>query len=409
MYPLNLNNEMNVYILGAGASKSYGESLSGQKMPLATEVFSTFEKLNISQNPWVIIGDIVNYLHKTRNVPIESVFKGDLDIEKIHSAIEYKMLTLIEKDQNCEHISSELLILTKTYQQLVYFFSSIINEIQNGPTSKAHRLFLKKINTDDTIITFNWDTLLDRALQEDTDWETDFGYGFSPCGIYRDKWLLPQNSFKQSPKLIKLHGSTNWLTSPMYYDQEAKDFKLIQESPNDSVWIYEYATKPYPAYAGRYMEGYAPFSMGYYPPNILSDKGKTAPKDRLIIRVRPKFPWIPESNYPSDGMPSTPLIIPPVKNKSYNFWGKLFKNLWEYAESDLSKAESIYVIGYSFPITDIRAIDLLKKAFCKKTKYPNIIILNPNPVPVKNLFRERLGIPNKYIKIIKDYFRGEII
>ncbi|MEI4883949.1 hypothetical protein, partial [Klebsiella pneumoniae] len=52
---------------------------------------------------------------------------------------------------------------------------------------------------------------------------------------------------------------------------------LLQEAPNDTVRIFEFATKPYACYAGRYMPGYQPFSYGYYPPNLTNDKGKSAP------------------------------------------------------------------------------------------------------------------------------------
>jgi hypothetical protein len=52
---------MNVYLLGAGASKSYEESKTGAKLPLANDFFETFNNLDISSNGWVLVGDIINY------------------------------------------------------------------------------------------------------------------------------------------------------------------------------------------------------------------------------------------------------------------------------------------------------------------------------------------------------------
>ena len=49
-------------ILGAGASKSYNKSKTGVKMPVALDFFETFRKLEISENPWVLIGHLINYI-----------------------------------------------------------------------------------------------------------------------------------------------------------------------------------------------------------------------------------------------------------------------------------------------------------------------------------------------------------
>jgi hypothetical protein len=83
---------MDCFIFGAGASKSYTDSPTGQKMPLAKEFFKVFNSLDISQKPWVLVGYIVNYVRDNYGVnPIEFEAFNE-DIEAIHSEIHEKFL-----------------------------------------------------------------------------------------------------------------------------------------------------------------------------------------------------------------------------------------------------------------------------------------------------------------------------
>ena len=61
---------MNAYLLGAGASKSYEASKTNERLPLANDFFNTFNKLDISSNGWVLVGDIINYVKTNRNITV---------------------------------------------------------------------------------------------------------------------------------------------------------------------------------------------------------------------------------------------------------------------------------------------------------------------------------------------------
>ena len=99
-----------------------------------------------------------------------------------------------------------------------------------------------------------------------------------------------------------------------------------------------------------------------------------------------------------------PLIIPPVKDKKYSLFGNLFNELWEIAKQEIVKSNEIIIIGYSFPITDVRTIKLFKEAFCKKQVLPRIIIVNPEPNDIVELFQMTFGVPIENITIYKEYF-----
>ena len=77
---------MRVFVLGAGASKAYDQSPSGQRMPVARDFFETFLKLKASESPWVLLGGVMAYLMETREVhDLYEYLRSGLDIEDLHS------------------------------------------------------------------------------------------------------------------------------------------------------------------------------------------------------------------------------------------------------------------------------------------------------------------------------------
>lgn len=79
---------MKTYLLGAGASRAYDLSPTGQCMPLARDVFEIFSKLDISSNQWVLIGDIINRVSESRGIPAEAFGTFNEDIEEFFSEAE---------------------------------------------------------------------------------------------------------------------------------------------------------------------------------------------------------------------------------------------------------------------------------------------------------------------------------
>ncbi len=72
----------------------------------------------------------------------------------------------------------------------------------SSPRDLYHVLAQEKIKPGDTVVTFNYDLACERALHMAGLWEVGDGYGF-------DLGLRSIPSAKV--KVLKLHGSTNWL------------------------------------------------------------------------------------------------------------------------------------------------------------------------------------------------------
>jgi hypothetical protein len=385
---------MDVYIFGAGASRGYEKSPTGQKMPLAKDFFKTFNKLSISSNPWVLVGYVINYVQENYSINPMEFIDFNVDIETLHTEINNKFH---------EAIKNRDFLKTTFYSaaniQLAFMFVSTINEIQNGPTSDMHKKFVSTLNQDDSIITFNWDTLIDRALFETNLWFTDSGYSIMPKQIFRNKWVFPENK-KSKHELIKLHGSTNWITSYPIWNNDKLVF--THRSGNSDVFIYESTRDKYPCYDGRYMGNYQPFSYGYYPPNLFVE-ALEAEDGHIITSTILRTGFNNQGPAPSDGITSMPLIITPVREKDYGRFGNLFNNLWDNAKNKVISANRIFIIGYSFPITDVKSNDLFINAFTERRNIPEIIVINPFPEDIVHKFEFEYGIPNNKIFIDKCY------
>jgi hypothetical protein len=400
---------MNALVLGAGASKSYGASPTGERMPIARDFFRTFNRLAIASNPWVLVGGILTFAERYHQLSATDFFHRDIDIEEFHSEVETSLLAAIArlKTSDSSNNVSEFALPWGAYNQLVYLFASTVNEIQNGPISESHLRLAQALRPEDSVLTFNWDTLMDRALCDGTRWRVDDGYGIAPRRIFRDGWVDPvcQAQIPIAPTLLKLHGSSNWITSASYVDPRSGIITPTQLSPIETYCAFEKATKQYSCHDGRYMDGYARFSYGYYPPNILDDSGKPVEKGHVLLRVIPRYQGSPQKGAAgSDGLVSMPLIIPPVKEKRYDFFGPLFSDIWKKAEDCLAQATNIILIGYSFPRTDHRSVKLFRDAFMRCRSMPNIKIIDPAPSRIASIFRDEFGISSDHIKVYTKYF-----
>lgn len=70
----------------------------------------------------------------------------------------------------------------------------------------------------------------------------------------------------------------------------------------------------------------------------------------------------------------------------------------------LTPLQTIIIIGYSFPRTDLKSNQLFVDAFMNRRDIPYVTILDPQPEKVADKFRYELGIPDTHLRVFKDYF-----
>jgi len=397
-------------VLGAGASCSYADSPTGQRPPLANQIIPSYFGLDISENRLVLVGNIVNYVRDTKGIPPEEFSSWRNDIERFLTEIDEEIVSLaprLKGRQLSEDEFKKMNLLQGTYNQLIFLFSSILNEIQNGPVSIPYALLANELKKGDTCITFNWDTLLDRALASTGNWSPVNGYTIKPEAIFDDGWQLEKSleSSIPSPRYLKLHGSTNWLTPYHFVDLSTGENRTLSGYAINKLFVYIKATVQYQTYENRYWGPYEPYSYCYYPPDLPCERDDTPP-DYIGARFlcAPDLPEHAKFVIGEKSVYSMPLIVPPVSDKQYLRYGKIFSDLWGKASEALSECEELYVIGYSFPPTDHVAKDLFREALKKNSNLRKVVIWNPYPTGLEKLFSDDFGIDKQKIHIKMEKF-----
>jgi len=196
-----------------------------------------------------------------------------------------------------------------------FFYSLRENPIQGRDLYRE--LAQNKFRNGDTIITFNYDLACERALKMEGKWEIGDGYGFSlGAGI------TPQSQVR----VLKLHGSTNWLGI------------LFDGIKGASSVAYVYG--PRPRLFGERDFTYLGHSKGVRDPLC---KGISEPG-------------------------GDPALILPTLHKNFfhetsfgREWEPFWDDIWGQAEQAFQSSDKIVIIGYSMPEADERARDLLLK------------------------------------------------
>jgi hypothetical protein len=383
---------MRVFLFGAGASRGYRGGRNGVPPPLAKDFFSTFVQLPIASDNHVLIGDLINYVRDTRNIPWARFGEWNEDIETFLTEVHSQIATS-ERLASLEFES--VYSLAKTYSQMIFLFASVLNEVQDGPSYTALSQVVAKLQDEDVLITFNWDTLLDKSLYESGQWTADDGYGIDFQGVFDDSWHPPSGT-RSRWKLLKLHGSTNWLMPYYCVDLERRVWKFNNESirPEDRpVYCFFRATKPYDTYKGRYKGPYHPFAYYYYPPNVPIPPSQPPEGYSTIMQTFEPAPSgvnvSTEINPPYTE--SMPMLIAPIKHKDYGLMNGLIESLWSQAQAAIEQATELVIIGYSFPPTDLKAIDLLSTAVANRSDKLPITIVNPYPADIADRLTAACG------------------
>jgi len=199
-----------------------------------------------------------------------------------------------------------------------------LSKVLYGYSCPYHKELIDQLNPDDTIITFNWDLLVDNLISSQEGYSPNYAFEFAKT-YKAEEWQNDKPETKH-PKLLKLHGSLNW----MYCKKCKKSYNYVL-------------------------------------------KGKVT-TDTIL---NPEAQWL---KCPGCNSQLEPIIIPPTMNKNYEKWN-IIKQIWERAHEALVVADEVTIIGYSLPVTDFRTKWLFMKVCAERTqplnkltvvdKYPN--------------------------------------
>lgn len=289
-----------VFILGAGFSKAVSDKML------------VLNGLN----------ELVDRELKNKQIPIERTFPTDLEME----------LTQLAQGRPWTS-ESDNLRLRAQFLDLVDVVRDVLTDCTKHatrawPCDWLIRLIRWWNRTGATVVTFNYDTLVERGIiyMRHPDDGPGLGPGPDDDPLPKDGWsylypigLTPAptpvaSAFAPSEppdrarfKLLKLHGSINWF----YSGQNL----FLDET------IY---------YVG-------PYRWMHY--ELEGPGGRRPIDDHEKLQVE----WVSTKQ---------PMIVPPLAEKSAYFQHRVIRGLWGDAAKALRAAERVFCLGYSLPGTD---------------------------------------------------------
>ncbi len=304
-------------MFGAGATRgcSFVASLRGRCLPpLDRDFFTQLQRVQSPKHEDLIrsvIEDVVNLFGTNFDATLEVVF-----------ATLEQMIRMVQATRETKRFKMEQ--LRKIRDRLLLAIAAVLEEALTKQEERRRTMreceHMKKFVKDilaagDTIITFNYDCVVDYHLRQyrEGKWNARYGYGFrlGPRGhrLKGDsKWQPSKPATKQQTvRLLKLHGSLHfWVERP-----DRGDYEVTLKQ------------RPY-TYQGR-------------------------------------------------GMRFT--IIPPEYVKRFEVG--VFRDLWNEAFRALARADKIVFIGYSLPPTDADATALFRTAVREKG-LKTLVVVNPD-------------------------------
>ena len=344
-----------VIILGAGASKDAGA-------PVMNDFLDVAEHLLLSGE-----------LQDDDRQAFEAVFRGIASLQRIYAkshlelrnleavfaAFEMAELLDIQLDSAKSLTDAIRRLIVVTLEKSIRFPVSDRNIAPThsyGSLAEAIYVTHEKAAADITIITFNYDIALDYALH---------------YHCLRYDYCLDSTAQPDALRLLKLHGSLNWVHCPHC----------------DKTFHWDW-----------------------------SELAKSQPFQNVLMRVLARGPasvempiasWLPHLNH-NCGKALTlpqPVIVPPTWSKGE--YHRQLQPVWQRAASALSEANSIVVSGYSLPETDHFFRYLFALGTIGNTRLKRFVVLDPDKERVSPLFQRLLGpmIKDRYKAFDHDFER----
>jgi hypothetical protein len=314
--------ESTVYILGAGASREAG-------LPLTTELVN----LIIDENrklplKWFLepadvdtTREFINGLIKSEALLRRSGL-NPLNVEEILNLASTAELLEIPLPYPNRHLIEGRIVR----EYVTWLILLVLESLTRDRLPASYRRFAKLIRATDSIITLNYDLVVESFLRR------RFGC-FNYClGLQPEQIESPSMRIDEGVHLLKLHGSINW--------RECTDTNGSTKPPCGKFFIYEAHSLP---------------AYGY---------GVARVCNCGIGSLRTK-------------------IIPPVFLKLST--DAILRSIWRTSVYDLRKANRLIIIGYSLPSYDVAVQEMIRLA-CMANQDLEVIICNPD-LGVRNNYK----------------------
>lgn len=360
------------YLLGAGINRSV-RGPDGLLPPLAHDFFRQALRHPRISDRHIIerIAPLIKFIEKYWHITQDDLKDIDFDLEECFTFLEFQRRDAARsKDQDALVSNSKLEWLLTDL--LLDFMSDVKNWVFHTAEFLAFgkRLFRESA----TVLTFNYDTLLESAIEvaspprldalkarsardpmDNVISDEDIAYSFHEWNRY----IAYKIRFDEVELLTP--GISRTVEGTRYYGHEQNQAKL-------------------PAFLKMHGSLGWFFHSGYRVDGVKLEGEEGSQVGRTVLRGGFYRLGHPNIDYTSTEI-LLPLIITPVLNKPFD-QHPVFLTVWEQAQAELSQSKRLIIGGYSFPKTDFHVRRLLREAFSEKSP-EELCIINPNTTIVR--------------------------
>jgi hypothetical protein len=353
-----------VYILGAGFSKPANAPIQSEIIKeilnLRNEHFGAKDKIikgYLDQFEKFLANELYIDRADFKNIALEDVFtpidRCIIDGVSFRSFDNKKLVELRERIYSLIIIAIKEKLKNSTQHKLYIdkFANYLVGKMRPRMNDKMHDPF--------SVISTNWDILLDNSIKKAIETDNNNGVVDYCCyisSLHDDETIKPGlwalGRGKYNVKLLKIHGSMNWLNCPK-------------------------CQRLYVAFYDKIAE------YGIYKDKNCSHCSKNFKENKTISTAL-------QSN----------LIMPTFLKDLNNFQIKL---IWQNSGVELSEASKIVFIGYSLPQADYELRQLLSRMIPHDTKI-EVVMRDENEGNSPKESEEIIDSNNEILKRYKTFF-----
>lgn len=318
--------ESKLFILGAGFSKPAGFPLGSE---LWNEILSRLKYL--SGRASKIEEDISDFIEYQNNVYGKTLTPSEINFEEFLGYLDIEHFLRLRGSDTWSSAGNEGTIVVKN------LIAEILSELTPDPGKipEVYLDFTNKLNPGDYVLTFNYDVLLERALEANKKPFRLFPDRLQSVNKYWGELESGEGDTSEDHDVIvlKMHGSIDWFDK-LHYSND------INERKKQGL-----DTPPYhPVFNNADLLQLVELTQG---PRFSNDPLRNIYRAKNIKNL----------NYREGMFLSSPLLLMPSTYKHVYF--NKIHNFWEGMNSEGGLISRLVIIGYSFPTYDPYAIQVL--------------------------------------------------
>ena len=332
-----------VLFLGAGFSQPAG-------LPLGSELFREVRELIRARHgtDTAFDRDVERYIRYVSACEGRDVDFDDIDYEEFLGFLDVEHFLRLEGSDTWSDEGNAGQLMVRRG------IAEVIHRRTPPEPPASYRAFARELNPFDVILTFNYDTLLESALEAE-----DVPYRLFPRRYLRVGLLYHVSDHsKEEVTVLKLHGSIDWCDRSAYERQ----VELSRALPRP------YEVK-HPVFGANRVVDSIPITDG---PRTADDP---LAKIHRIRNLEPLF-------LSEDSWRWCPLILAPSTAKL--FYAEPLRDLWWDSQGFGPAHLSVGVVGYSLPPHDEYARQVLYRVFSNYTGWdPDLEIGGRKKTPIR--------------------------